>query len=375
MLSTASPPQALEAAIVKLHTVCDTSLTTPSHIVNPSVIAAAARAVTRAADEAELSALETSDRPQRAQLLYRVARARTAAKNARETARQHSLARSRDALFMPPGAAVAVAAATGAFGAAPGNAGNDARAGGGMGTVSGVNAEQGGDRLHGASNPVAGGLPPNLRQTLLSSPPGATRRPASQTESLAHDINDALRRTSAVVADEVARSRAAGSIVDLSTQRLRSTRDQHGMTQGALRRGGKTLRHLRTSEALANVVVILSFGIFFVVAGYVASRRLRSSIVASVIIRPAAKVAFAPVDIVLRTVKRIGRRSSEMNAGDPRGGGVAGKEGMAKSGSATVDDTMEETVDDDVARSAKVRGGSPYAATVQQTANHDDSEL
>lgn len=237
--------------------------------VDPHALAAAARNVTRIADEAELTAWETSDRDQRAVLLNQVQTARVAAHTARQTARHYSLTASRDALL--------------------GDIASDGRIG-----------------PHGRDSNEAGckNEPPGFPSAYTKS----TRNEGkSETVRLAHDINDTLRRTTAVVADEVARSRAAGAVVDDSSRVLSRTHDRHVNIGTSLRDGGKTLRRLRTSEALANAVVVISFAIFFLTAGYVASRRLRSSFIASVVVRPAASIVYYPVAALVRGGARLGR--------------------------------------------------------------------
>lgn len=190
-------------------------------VAHPTALAVAARAVSRVADEAELAALETADRALRAPLLARVADARHVAADARIAAR----VAAREQLLAPH---------------AP------------------------------ASDRPAGG-------------PGAQKEKENEKENeasrMARHINDALRRTTAVVADEVSRSRVAGTVVADSSQRLRRTRDEHVSLRASLRAGGQVLRRVRASEMVANVVVLASFAFFFVVAALVASRRVRSSLV------------------------------------------------------------------------------------------------
>lgn len=236
--TAASPPittptsttKALDAAISRLEQ-------TPA---DPHALASAARTLTRLADEAELTALETSDYASQTALLRRVQAAKVAAHTARKSARQQALKTSRTTLL-----------------------------------------------------------------------PSTTPEVSKSVSQLTQDINDTLRRTTHAVADEVSRSRAAGDVVQDSTNILTKTKYQHDVLGSGIGSGKRTLQKLKRSETAANFVVLISFAFFFAVAGYVASQKLRSSFVASGVFRPAASAVKLPFAAVFRTAKwgmNVGRR-------------------------------------------------------------------
>lgn len=207
-------------------------------------LARQARALSRAADDAEIAATECSDTTKRRALMEQVDTARGAAVQARLQARASAITARHDEL------------------------------------------------LEGA----------------------ATKDDAFQKDSdgaaagLAKEINDGLRRATAVITEEVGRSRAAGMVVEESSRRLRMTRDQHGRYGETLGSGAGTLSELKRSDLIANIAVVLSFALFFFVAAYVAQRRISTSNTATFVVRPIVKIAFAPVRIMARIVKFVRRK-------------------------------------------------------------------
>lgn len=216
--------KALDAAVRALHTAHkDTSG------ADSNALAIAARQVSRVADEVELTALETGDLGQRDELLNAVVSARKAVSTARQTARERALAASRNALFKHPSHE----------------------------SLSKHTTDQ-----------RSSTEPSSLKKS-------STQSKDTQTEAskLINDINETLRRSMAVVSDEVVRSQATGAVFDESTRRLRMTRDQHKEMSGGIQQGTKTLRRLHLSEIFANGIVAFSFAFFFVVAAYVVLNR------------------------------------------------------------------------------------------------------
>lgn len=242
---------------------------------DPHAHAHAARRVSRLADDAELTALETPDPTLRASLLNQVSAARRVAASARQSARQRALSESRNALLPPD---VVAAAANKSLSGKDGN----------------------------SSSPAA---------------------------DIAADINAALRRATAVISDEVARSRAAGSVLSDGTRRLEQTSSQHTRMSNAFQHGGRTLRKLRTSELMANVAVVLSFAFFFIAAAYVASRRLGSSTLVTVAIKPGLAVARAPFHVVRAAWRAASsRRAREKGVSSERASGNSVRDDMNKEG-------------------------------------------
>lgn len=141
---------------------------------------------------------------------------------------------------------------------------------------------------------------------------------------IAREINDGLRRVTAVVQEEVERSRAAGGVMDESGRRLRMTGDQHVRYRDKLRSGAGTLSELKRVDLVASVAVILSFLFFFLVTGYVVSRRLANSNTATYLVRPMARIVYAPVRVMVKlfqlfariTTKRAARRPVVTGAED-----------------------------------------------------------
>lgn len=219
--AAAAQSKALNAAVRALHTARDNSSGADSN-----VLTAAARQVSRVADEVELTALETGDESQRQELLYAVTSARKAVSTARQMARERALAASRHALFKLPSCESSL-------------------------------TEKTIDQHSSTKNA-------DLNKS-------STHSPDMQTEAskLVKDINETLRRSMAVVSDEVERSKATGAVFDESTRRLRMTRDQHKEMSGDIKQGAKTLRRLHLSEFFANGIVAFSFAFFFIVAAYV----------------------------------------------------------------------------------------------------------
>lgn len=123
---------------------------------------------------------------------------------------------------------------------------------------------------------------------------------------VAREINDSLRRTTAIVSEEVDRSRAAGNVIDESTRRLRMTRNQHGRYGESLSSGAVTLKSIRRSEMVANLLIVLSFAFFFLAAAYVTKQRLANSNISTFVLRPSMKVASLPVRILAWMVRAIG---------------------------------------------------------------------
>lgn len=219
-------PDSLEVALRELLTARnDTSEG------DPYPLAAAARNVTRMADEIELIAFETGNIREREGLLNSVATARKEVRNARQIARERALEASRNALFT---------------------------------LHSGVDSMSS-KFSNGGDKDVSGSTKKNS-MTLSNGP----RKDASR---LVNDINETLRRATAVVSDEVARSQATGAVFDESTRKLRMTKDQHIELSGSLGQGTKILRRLHLSEFMANSIVIASFAFFFLVAAYVLSNK------------------------------------------------------------------------------------------------------
>lgn len=143
------------------------------------------------------------------------------------------------------------------------------------------------------------------RSDLLEALPRRERETGKEpgsAASLAAEINASLRRATAVVAEEVGRSNAAGNVVEESSRRLRMTRDQHGRYGDTLASGGETLGQIRRTKRVANVAVGVSFFVFFAVAFFVARKRVVNSNLATFVVRPTMKVVFAPVRILGRFV-------------------------------------------------------------------------
>lgn len=233
-MATNEPPEAV-ALQQALSTLLSSSL-------SGGPLARQARALSRAADDAEVAAAECRDIKHRLALMEQVDAARGAAAQARVHARASALAATRDEL-------------------------------------------------------LAGAEPDDPFQ-----------RDAGAAAGLAEEINDGLRRTTAVVSDEVGRSQATGLVLDESSRRLRRTRDQHGRYGETLRSGFATLSELKRSDVVANIAVVLSFALFFIVAAYVAHGKISRSNMATFLIRPAAKIAFAPVRILARITEFVLRK-------------------------------------------------------------------
>lgn len=115
---------------------------------------------------------------------------------------------------------------------------------------------------------------------------------------VARDINESLRRSAGVVAEEVARSGAVGGVVDGSSRRLRMVRDTQRGYGDVVKDGAGVLSGLRRTDIVANVVIVLSFIIFFAVAAYVARRRVAGSNIATFVVRPVLWVATAPARVL-----------------------------------------------------------------------------
>lgn len=235
-MTSAAPAEAaaLEAALSALL----------SSTLSGGALARQARALSRAADDAEVAAAECADAASRRALMEQVDAARGAAVEARRQARISALSAHREELM-------------------EGAVGDD--------------------------------MPRKDRE-------------AGVPAGLAKDINDGLRRATAIVSEEVGRSEAAGRVVDESSRRLRRTRDQHGRYGESLGSGAKTLSELRRTDLIANIAVVLSFAVFFFVAAYVAHRRVSSSNTATFLVRPAAKIVFTPVRIMVRIVAFVLRK-------------------------------------------------------------------
>lgn len=236
----------------------------------PKELAKAARAVTGAADESELNALETRDRELRALMLRRVQEGRIAAHNARKKAREVAMKKARNALFTDEGD---VDLSKNRFAKLlPADIVNEHRA-------------KYANKSHDSS----------LTATTTT----------SAAQQINQDINDSLRRTSALVANEVERSRAAGNVVADSTRTLARTRDQYHKMSSSIKSGGKTLGRLSRTETRANVLIALSFAFFFIVVGYVVSYRLRHSLVTTVILRPTAAAVSYPIVALVKSARLV----------------------------------------------------------------------
>lgn len=211
----------------------------------PTQLARYARLVSRAADDAEVAAAETSDPSTRHALMEQVDVARGAALTARNQARQAALAHDRHALLQNP-----------------------------------------------------------------ARPNDTDPSDSAQTAHVAREINDGLRRVTALVKEQVDRSRAAGGVLDESSRRLRMTRDRHASYGHVLASGAATLKDLKTVDLIANVAVLVSFVFFFLVAGYVVNRRLARSNTVVFIVRPAVKIVTAPVRLANAAFSMLFKRAA-----------------------------------------------------------------
>lgn len=154
----------------------------------------------------------------------------------------------------------------------------------------------------------------NGRKKLLEGAVEPKREEEGAAAVIAKEINDGLRRVTAVVQEEVERSRAAGGVVDESGRRLRMTRDQHVRYGDKLRSGAGTLTELKRVDMVANGAVILSFLFFFLVTGYVVSQRLTNSNTATYLVKPLAKIVFAPVRFMAKLVRIFSSKSAKRAA-------------------------------------------------------------
>lgn len=199
-----------------------------------SQLIAAARAVSLAADDAEFAATESSDAAFRKTLNDQVSLARVAASNARFQARNAAL-----------------------------------------------NVK---------------------RQDLLSSAdlPLDKKDDNEMTEAtrIAAQINDGLRRATAIVSEEINRSKATANVLDHSSKRLRSTRDQHKSYGSSLQSGSRTLSQLKRSEKMANIAIVVCVILFFWAAGHIAKKRITDGNVANFVVKPIFKTFTAPFRIV-----------------------------------------------------------------------------
>lgn len=136
------------------------------------------------------------------------------------------------------------------------------------------------------------------RNALIQPPPQSELHSQQGTAGrLAAEINDALRRTAAIVGEEIQRSNVAGDVVEESTRRLKLTRNQHVTYGETVTSGQSTLKSIRRTELFANFVVVLCFALFFVAAAYVANRRLQNSNINAFIVRPTVNIASTPFRI------------------------------------------------------------------------------
>ncbi|KAI0566197.1 lipase [Gracilaria domingensis] len=135
-------------------------------------------------------------------------------------------------------------------------------------------------------------------RTALIEPPTVDQKEfEGSAERLAAEINDALRATAAVVSEEIQRSKVAGDVVEESTRRLRRTTDQHGVYADGIVSGASTLKSIRRTDLVANLVLVLCFALFFVAAAYVTNRRIQNSNIATFIVRPTYKIVSLPLRI------------------------------------------------------------------------------
>ncbi len=147
---------------------------------------------------------------------------------------------------------------------------------------------------------------------------------AGAAEAVARDINDSLRRSTGVVTQEVARSHAAGHVVDASGRTLRKTRDTHKAYGDGLKEGRDVLGELARAERRANVVLVVSLAFFVLVVCTVAARRLQRSTTAtgaSLLVRPIFRVAMLPLKAGKKvgfTVRALLRKRDKSKLGKPK---------------------------------------------------------
>lgn len=172
-------------------------------------------------------------------------------------------------------------------------------------------------------------------------------QPQGAAASIAGEINDRLRRTTAVVTDEISRSRAAGDVISESSRRLRMTKTQHGRYGEALLSGGETLKSIRRTDVIANVLLILSFVLFFVIAAHITRRKVVNSNIAAFIVRPGVRVASAPVRLVAWVVRKVGGSLAD---GADGGRGAEGVDDGGGDADAEVGDASEFDEDGETGR-------------------------
>ncbi|CDF33604.1 unnamed protein product [Chondrus crispus] len=96
------------------------------------------------------------------------------------------------------------------------------------------------------------------------------------------------------------------------------TRDQHGRYGEKLGGGRDTLREIRNTERKANVIVVACVVLFFVVAVFVARRKVVNSNTATFLVRPMMRIVFAPVRIASRVFGFVFRRRGGASANQRR---------------------------------------------------------
>lgn len=84
--------------------------------------------------------------------------------------------------------------------------------------------------------------------------------------------------------------------------------DEHGRYGETLGSGASVLSDLKRSDRVANLAVVLSFALFFFVAAYVAHRCISRSNTVTFLVRPAAKIVFAPIRIIAKIMAFVQRK-------------------------------------------------------------------
>lgn len=141
---------------------------------------------------------------------------------------------------------------------------------------------------------------------------------------VAEDITAGLRRVTGIVQEEIDRTVATGGVVDDSSRVLGKTRDVHVGYGEGIDSGAETLQMLVRDEKRANCFLGTCFVAFFLVAVFIAQRRVSKSNTATFIVRPIYRVAtFVP-----RRFARISRAlfgavvgSGSKSKGNERGSG------------------------------------------------------
>lgn len=112
---------------------------------------------------------------------------------------------------------------------------------------------------------------------------------------VADDITAGLRRVTGIVQEEIDRTVATAGVVDDSSRVLGKTRDVHVGYGEGIDSGAETLQMLMRDEKRANCFLGTCFVAFFLVAVFIAHRRVSKSNTATFIVRPIYRVAtFVP---------------------------------------------------------------------------------